>query len=332
MPNLPISQLPTGSVATANQVLPIVQGTSTNQITTTNLGQGIFDLNLPLTSSGIILSGDVLPSTFRGVSLGSLAYPFKEIFVSSGSLNIVGDTPSDPTTTISNTQGNLVLSAGGMLLLGSGSFIATTGSFQYLSGSLYRVGDDTHLGNFSQTGSMFITGSIVLNGCNVLTECQTGSFLSTGSLGHYGAFYSTTTQTNPVADVSHSISFLLTEHSNGVIVVSGSRLTVTYPGAYNIQFSAQFEKTDNGTDTVYIWIKKNGTNVPNSAGAINITKIAGGVGRAVAAWNYIDVLTANEYVEIIWQSSDTKMQLLTYPASGNIPQIPSVIATISQVG
>jgi len=53
MADLKITQLPSASIATGSNVLPIVQGGTTDQITVTNLGQGIFNLNLPLTSSAI---------------------------------------------------------------------------------------------------------------------------------------------------------------------------------------------------------------------------------------------------------------------------------------
>jgi hypothetical protein len=122
-----------------------------------------------------------------------------------------------------------------------------------------------------------------------------------------------------------------TEHSVGVSIVSGSRITVAHPGTYNLQFSAQLEKTTNGVDHVYIWFKKNGTNVPRSNTNIDVNKQAGGNGRTVAAWNYVDTLAVNDYLEIVWQSDDTSMQLLAATATGNLPEIPSVIATLTQV-
>jgi hypothetical protein len=122
-----------------------------------------------------------------------------------------------------------------------------------------------------------------------------------------------------------------TEHSVGVSIVSGSRITVAHSGAYNLQFSAQLEKTNNGVDIVYIWFKKNGTNIPRSTTSLDVLKQAGGSGRFVAAWNYVENLVANDYIEIIWQSDDINMQLAFDPASGNYPSIPSVIATLTQV-
>ena len=164
-----------------------------------------------------------------------------------------------------------------------------------------------------------------------ITTSQTGSFYTTGNFGFYGAFCSTASQTNPTQNISRSMQLETTEHSDGVSVVSDSRITVANPGTYNLQFSAQLEKTDNGVDTVYIWFKKNGTNVPRSNTAVAVLRQAGGGGRAVAAWNYVDNLVANDYLEIIWQSADINMKLAADPATGNLPAIPSVIATLTQV-
>lgn len=155
---------------------------------------------------------------------------------------------------------------------------------------------------------------------------------SNGNFGFYGAFCSTGSQTNPSPNVSRSMQLETTEHSNGVTIVSGSRITVAHAGVYNLQFSAQLEKTDNGVDTVYIWFKKNGTNVARSNTAIDVSKQAGGSGKTVAAWNYIDTMNAGDYLEIVWQSDDINMQLHQDAAAGNFPSIPSVIATLTQVG
>ena len=181
------------------------------------------------------------------------------------------------------------------------------------------------------SGSLDISGSGTLNGCSILTSCQTGSFYTTGNFGYYGAFCSTSSQTNPVPNISRSMQLETTEHSVGVSIVSGSRITVANPGAYNLQFSAQLEKSSNGVDIVYIWFKKNGTNVARSNTALDVLKQAGGGGRAVAAWNYVDTLTADDYLEIVWQSPDVTMLLAYDPAAGNLPSVPSVIATLTQI-
>jgi hypothetical protein len=262
MPNLPISGLPSASVPTGVDVLPIVQGGITSQITYSNL-----------TSNFV--------------------------------------TNSQTSSFVTNSQ--------------TGSFVTNsqTGSFM-TTGSL--------TGNtFTFTKADNSTFNLVFNTSSFITSAQTGSFYSTGSFGFYGAFCSTASQTNLTPNVSRSMQLETTELSDGVSIVSGSRITVANPGIYNLQFSAQLEKTDNGADTAYIWFKKNGTNVPRSNTAVDVLKQAGGSGKFVAAWNYIDNLAANDYLEIVWQSDDTTMLLPYVTASGNFPEIPSVIATLTQV-
>jgi hypothetical protein len=180
----------------------------------------------------------------------------------------------------------------------------------------------TQVNKINFTGSGVTTTAGNFNDVTVLID----------STGYYGAFCSTGSQTNlDPPNVSRSMVLETTEHSVGVSIVSGSRITVANSGVYNLQFSAQIEKTSNGTDTIYVWFKKNGSNILRSNTGIDVTKQAGSSGKVVAAWNYIDTLIANDYLEIIWQSADPTMILAYEPESGNLPSIPSVIATLTQL-
>jgi hypothetical protein len=123
--------------------------------------------------------------------------------------------------------------------------------------------------------------------------------------------------------------------TNGVSIVSSSRITVANAGVYNIQFSVQVAKTDSGTDLIDIWFSKNGTAIPDSNSQIRST---GANDAFIPSWNYMLQLNANDYVEIYWQSDDTNMSLvaqgtqtLVGPPEYTIPAIPSVIVTVQQV-
>jgi len=156
MPNLPISGLPAAASLDGTELLPFVQGGVTTQATV----QDILNANLPVTSSGITLSGDIVPSTPQGATLGSIDKPFADLFLQSGSISIESDTPGDPSAVISNKDGNLEISVGGMLLIQpDASFIAPTGSFSYLSSSFFHEGTANRLGDTIITGSVDITGS-----------------------------------------------------------------------------------------------------------------------------------------------------------------------------
>jgi hypothetical protein len=143
----------------------------------------------------------------------------------------------------------------------------------------------------------------------------------------YGSFYDTTTQTAAAINVAYPMTFNTTDLSFGVTIGSPtSRIFVDRPNIYNVQFSAQLDKTAGGVALVWVWLRKNGTNVPDSAGQI---RIQGNNAETLAAWNYIIQLNAGDYIELMWEVSDTSVELLAEVASAVHPSIPSVILTVT---
>lgn len=146
---------------------------------------------------------------------------------------------------------------------------------------------------------------------------------------HYGAFSDTTTQTIVSVNAAYAMTFNTTDAANGISVGSPtSRLVVAEQGVYNVQFSAQVDKAAGGAATVHIWLRKNGTNVPNTASKI---VIQGRAAETVAAWNFVIQLEPTNYVELMWASDDADVILLAASATSVWPAIPSVICTITQV-
>jgi hypothetical protein len=146
---------------------------------------------------------------------------------------------------------------------------------------------------------------------------------------HYGAFSDTTTQVAASINTAYGMVFNTTDSSNGVSIGSPtSRLVAGFQGVYNVQFSAQLDKTSGGVGNIYIWLRKNGTNVPNTSTTV---AIQGSAARTVAAWNFITQLEPTEYVELMWATDDTSVRILAASATSVWPAIPSVIATLTQV-
>lgn len=142
---------------------------------------------------------------------------------------------------------------------------------------------------------------------------------------NYGVFQ-TNQSFSGSANVSSSMPITVTDEAVGVSIVSSSRITFENAGVYNLQFSAQIVQT--GAATVYIWFKKNGTNVAGSATELSV---ANGE-STVPAWNYMLSANANDYVEIAWQGNTAGGTVFTYrAATGNIPIVPSLIVTVHQV-
>lgn len=143
----------------------------------------------------------------------------------------------------------------------------------------------------------------------------------------YGSFYDTTTQTAAAINTAYPMTFNTTDLSFGVTRGSPtSRIFVDRPNVYNIQFSAQLDKTSGGVGGVWIWLRKNGVNIPDSTGHI---RIQGNNAEILAAWNYIIQLNAGDYIELMWEVDDTSVQLLAETATAIHPSIPSVILTVT---
>ena len=176
---------------------------------------------------------------------------------------------------------------------------------------------------------------MVQGGVNVKATVANFTEYSIGTFFNHGGFSSSVDQTGSIT-AGTAMTFNATDIADGVTLVSGSRLTVPVNGTYNVQFSAQLQNVENAQHDATIWFRVNGTNVTNSATQITVParKSANIYGYAVAAWNIFLDLTAGQYVEIIWLPEIASLTLQAIPASTTpaYPAIPSVIATVNQVG
>jgi hypothetical protein len=151
----------------------------------------------------------------------------------------------------------------------------------------------------------------------------------------YGAFQDGTDQTAANTTTAYAITFDTTDFSNGVTLSNSSRLNVSQAGLYNLQFSIQFTNTTNASQDVDVWFRKNGTNIDKSNSRFGFAprKGAGDPFHTIAALNFFVSLAANDYVQIMWRTTDVGVQIEHYAASSTPtrPAVPSVIATLSFV-
>jgi hypothetical protein len=165
---------------------------------------------------------------------------------------------------------------------------------------------------------------------NLLTNTG-GRFIRNPS----GSFYDTTDQTN-TANTAKVITLNNTDTTgtNAVSIVSGSRITVTYPGIYNMQFSIQADNSDTATQDISIWIKQNGVDLVGSTGYISIPSSHGGVnGHGIYGWNYFINMAANDYIQLYWSTTNAGVSIKYY-AAGTSPTRPttsSVVLTMTFV-
>jgi hypothetical protein len=255
-----------------------------------------------------------------------------QTILSTGS-NQLGDAANDTQT----LYGTVVIPTGSLTITGS---VRSTGGF---TGSLFGTSSyaiQALSASYAANGGVtqLLAGPNVTlsptNGLGQVTVSATlsGSTIFNTATGSYGSFYDTTTQTNPVANIPRSMSFNSTDITNGVSISGSTNPFNTYiktenAGIYNIQFSAQVEKTDSGTDVITIWLRKNGIDLTDSATKLTLS---GNGTKVVAAWNWFASSAANDYYQIIWVSADTGMRLYAEPIN-DTPGIPSVILTVNRV-
>jgi len=154
----------------------------------------------------------------------------------------------------------------------------------------------------------------------------------------YGAFSSYVTQSVASSGTATKLLFATTDFQNGVTALS-SDIKVNKVGLYNLQFSVQVSSNATTTENVYIWLRKNGTNIDGSTGRIGLPprKAALDPAHDIKGWNYfIRMDTVTDYVDIYWTVDNAAdVTIPFYAASGTPPNTrpstASVVVTMTFV-
>jgi hypothetical protein len=153
----------------------------------------------------------------------------------------------------------------------------------------------------------------------------------------YGQFQSQTDQTAAAIDVAYAVTYDQSDFLDGVTLSSGSRLTVPNEGVYTVNYSIKFKNTTNAVQDVDIWLRKNGTDIPdtNSRFSIAARKGAGNPSHLIATTPIMVELAANDYIQVMWHVTDTGVSIEHFPAvtavPGTTPAHPATPSAIVQV-
>ena len=151
----------------------------------------------------------------------------------------------------------------------------------------------------------------------------------------YGAFSSDQDQTT-TANTATLMTLNTTDFANGVSI-DNSKITVANAGVYNLQFSAQFQNTDNQIQDISIWLRQNGVDIPGSTGLVSIpahkSASVGQEAHQITGWNYFLSMNAGDYIQIYWSPTLASVTIQHYPTGvGPVrPSTQSVVATLSFV-
>lgn len=146
---------------------------------------------------------------------------------------------------------------------------------------------------------------------------------------YYGEFTKTDTQTPAAANTAYALTFNNTEFGKGVVRGSPtSRIVMANAGLYNFSVSVQITSTNSSQKSVWVWFRKNGTtDFPNSA-RVASTSLNGGY--LVVSLSEVSSITAGDYIEVMYASSDTNISIATVAATAFAPAAPAALLAVTQ--
>ena len=146
---------------------------------------------------------------------------------------------------------------------------------------------------------------------------------------YYGAFAKTVSATLPATSTATAITFNTTTVSNGVSVgTPTSRIVVAHSGLYIFNASFQISATSSSVKDVYLWFRKNGVDIPNSA---VIHSLDSGTAKTVQSRSYTISMNANDYIELYWASPDSGVALSAIASTAFSPASPAVVLNVTQI-
>ncbi len=116
--------------------------------------------------------------------------------------------------------------------------------------------------------------------------------------------------------------------TGGITLIDTTKMVVPVTGTYEVYYSIQLNRTSGGSTTyAYIWLKKNGEDVPDTNGKIAINS---NNSETLPIVSYFIDLDAGDYVEFAGQASD--INVIAQAETGVIgPDIPSIIVGIKRI-
>ena len=150
----------------------------------------------------------------------------------------------------------------------------------------------------------------------------------------YGGFSNNATQSIPAANTTYVVTLNTTDTANG-ISLAANKMTVAQDGVYNAHYCLQFENTTTGIIDVFVWLRKNGVDVPNSGSTWSVTSTHASInGYMLGTANFFVTAAAGDYLELVVAADATGLNIEAYAASVSPftrPSIPSSVVTLSFV-
>ena len=144
-------------------------------------------------------------------------------------------------------------------------------------------------------------------------------------------YYSTSSQTAATTDTAYAITYNQTYFENGLTLDSSdtdSKITAAKPGIYNFQLSAQLLSSNGSAKELQVWIRKNGTDIGYSS---RIYTVDTNNHHVPLTWNFNIDLAADDYIQMIWGTSNTNLGFYAGAASSPYPGHASAVLAVNFV-
>ena len=307
MANVKIPDLTLASALSGSELFETVQGGFSRKVAAQDVAATAINVRT-------VATGGTGAATLTGVVKGNGTSPFTAGTVAltsevSGTLPVAnGGTGAATLTGVVKSSGTTAFTAGAVVLTSE-----VTGVLPVANGG---------------TGAATLTGYVKGAGTGVMTASATVPFDDLAGRA-FAQPYSTVDQTGNISSAT-AVTFNTDLVGSGISVVASTQITFAVTGAYMLAPSIQFKNTDAADHDATIWFRKNGTNITDSATVINIPKAADG-GASVFSLSVFVVVTAGQYVEIMWLPEDIDVTIDAIPAGAIAPGIPSVICPVMRI-
>lgn len=145
---------------------------------------------------------------------------------------------------------------------------------------------------------------------------------------YYGTFIKTSDQVPALANTAYAVTWDSVQIADGVSIgTPSSRIVVAHAGLYKFSVSFQLTSSSASVKNVWLWFRKNGVDVPNSA---MVTSLDSGTAIRTPSRSLFFSLQANDYIEIMFASDSTAMTIDNLPATAFAPAAPAAILTVNQ--
>jgi hypothetical protein len=146
---------------------------------------------------------------------------------------------------------------------------------------------------------------------------------------YYAVIQKTTDQSPAAINTAYPLTMDSIQIGNGVTIgTPSSRVIVPQSGLYKFDAKLQLTSSSSSQKNIWVWFRKNGTDVANSARVVTMNINGGYIPIAISE---TISMAANDYVEVVFASDNTAVSVDNIPSTAFAPASPSILLAVTQV-